>query len=83
MSDSVSIFKDGKLEPGVFKIQNIASQTYLDVRDHTKEVCCRPAEYLDGKGLVGSRSNFAYTITVTATPSGKSVLRVLDTRYEW
>ena len=70
MNDSASIFKDGKLEPGVFKIQNIVSQTYLDVREHTRELCCRPATHLDGKGLVGSRSNLAHTITVTVTPVG-------------
>ena len=49
---SDSMFEDGKLKPGVYKIQNIVGQTYLDIRDHTQELCCRPAAALDGKGLV-------------------------------
>ena len=52
--DSVSIFKDGKLRPGVYKIQNIVGQTYVDIREHARELCCRPATVLEGKGLVGS-----------------------------
>ena len=52
-SDPLSIFKDGKLKPGVYKIQNIQGGTYLDVEVHTREVCCRSARALDeGKGFV-------------------------------
>ena len=52
-SDSLSIFKDGKLKPGVYKIQNIASETYLDVEIRSRSLCCRPAKDLDeGRGLV-------------------------------
>ena len=48
-----SIFKDGKLKPGVYKIQNLCSGTYLDIHRHSREVCCRPARDLeDGRGLV-------------------------------
>ena len=50
---SSSVFKDGRLKPGIYKIQNLFSETYLDVHQHSKQVCCRPARDLeDGKGLV-------------------------------
>ena len=54
MNDSVSIFKDGKLKPGIYMIQNVVSQTYVDMQEHSREVCCRPDTRLEGKGLVGS-----------------------------
>lgn len=51
--DSVSIFADGKLKPGVYKIQNIYSETYLDIEVHSRGVCCRPANDLgEGRGFV-------------------------------
>lgn len=51
--DSLSIFRY-ELKPGIYKIQNLFSQTYMDIHEHTKEVCCRPAANLgEGKGLVG------------------------------
>ena len=51
--DPAPIFQDGRLRPGVYKIQNLKSETYLDVIQHSKELCCRPARDLeDGKGLV-------------------------------
>jgi len=47
-----SIFKDGKLEPGIYKIQNLRSDTYLDIHQHSNEVCCRHARDLEeGRGL--------------------------------
>ena len=55
MDNPVSIFEDGKLKPGIYKIQNIVGQTYLEIRDHSKQLCCRPASALeDGNGLVNS-----------------------------
>ena len=39
--DPMSIFVDGKLKSGTYKVQNLASQTYLEVLDHSKELCCR------------------------------------------
>jgi hypothetical protein len=52
-SRSSSIFEDGTLKPGIYKIQNLYSQTYLDIHEHSKEVCCRPAKDLERrKGLV-------------------------------
>ena len=44
--DAMSIFVDGKLKPGTYKIQNLASQTYLEIIEHSKELCCRPATVL-------------------------------------
>jgi len=46
----MSLFKDGELKPGIYKIQNIVGQTYVDVRDRSRELCCRPATVLEGKG---------------------------------
>jgi len=52
-SDSSSIFKDGKLKPGIYKIQNVRFEEYLDIHRHSMELCCRPAKDLeDGRGLV-------------------------------
>jgi len=52
-TDSASIFENGKLKPGIYKIQNLRSETYLDIHRHSKELCCRPARDLeDGGGLV-------------------------------
>ena len=48
-----NIFEDGKLKPGTYKIQNLYTQTYLDIHEHSKQACCRPARDLeDGRGLV-------------------------------
>ena len=81
-NDSASIFTDGKLEPGIYKIQNIVSQTYVDIREHTKELCCRPATVLeDGKGLVGSCPHLNPIFSVIVIISGRSSLWVLDIPY--
>ena len=50
-NDSASIFADGKLKPGIYKIQNVKGHTCLDIRE-TGELCCRPATVLGTKGLV-------------------------------
>jgi len=48
-----SIFKDGKLKPGIYQIQNIEAETYLDIEVHSREMCCRPARDLgEGRGVV-------------------------------
>ena len=44
--DPMSIFVDGKLIPGVYKIQNLYCETYLEIVEHSKELCCRPAAAL-------------------------------------
>ena len=52
-TESSRIFEGGKLKPGIYKIQNLYAETYLDVHQHSKEVGCRPARDLeDGRGLV-------------------------------
>jgi len=52
-SGSSSIFRDGKLKSGVYKVQNIYTETFLDIEVHSRGVCCRPANDLgEGRGLV-------------------------------
>ena len=47
------IFEDGKLKPGIYKIQNIYAENYIDIELHSREMCCRPAKNLgEGRGLV-------------------------------
>ena len=78
-----SIFDDGKLKPGTYKIQNLYSQTYLDIHEHSRETCCRPVGDLEnGRGLVRlSRGLFSgYCLIIT---SGKSGLLEQDTLYGW
>lgn len=48
-----SIFQDGKLKPGIYKIQNLASGTYVDTKDDVRELCGR----LGGKGQVRPRGD--------------------------
>jgi len=48
-----SIFQGGKLKPGIYKIQNLASGTYVDTKDDVRELCGRPTTALeDGRGQV-------------------------------
>ena len=48
-----TIFEDKKLKPGLYKIQNLVSKTYLDIHEHSMELCCRPASVLEeGEGIV-------------------------------
>ena len=54
-NDAASVFADGKVKPGIYRIQNIAGHTYLDIRDEKQELCCRPITVLEGKGLVSPR----------------------------
>jgi hypothetical protein len=50
---SSSIFENGKLKPGIYKIQNVYTESYLDIKIHSMEVCCRPEKTLgEGRGLV-------------------------------
>ncbi|KAF9648155.1 hypothetical protein BDM02DRAFT_2340785 [Thelephora ganbajun] len=49
---SSSILENGKLKPGVYKIQNLYAQTYLDIHEHSRELCCHSAQDLgEGRGL--------------------------------
>ena len=47
--DSLSVLKDGKPEPGIHEIQNLCTRTSMDVHDHLREVCCRPATDLEDR----------------------------------
>ena len=52
-NESPSIFQDGKLKSGIYKIWNVLTETYVDIEAHSRSVCCRPARDLeDGNGLV-------------------------------
>ena len=52
-NDSSSILRGGKLKPGIYKIQSLYTRTYLDIHEHSREVCCRPVTALEeGAGLV-------------------------------
>ena len=52
-TDPTSILEDGKLKPGIYKIQNLKCETFIDIITHAREVCCRPARDLgEGRGLV-------------------------------
>ena len=53
-SNPSSIFKDGKLKPGIYKIQSLYNNAYLDIHEHAaRELHLRPAQDLgEGKGLV-------------------------------
>ena len=53
-SNSSSIFQDGKLKPGIYKIQNLHNDAFLDIHEHpARELHLRPAQDLrEGRGLV-------------------------------
>jgi hypothetical protein len=52
---SSPIFRDGKIRPGVYKIRNIVSKTYVDIKDDVRELCGRPSLALeDGRDQVSS-----------------------------
>ena len=38
---------DGKLKPGIYKIRNIVSKTYVDIKDDVRELCGRPSATLE------------------------------------
>lgn len=47
-----TIFEGERLKSGVYKIQNLYTEGFLDVHLHSMELCCRPAKDLaDGRGL--------------------------------
>jgi hypothetical protein len=52
--DASSIFRDGKvLKPGIYKVQHLYFKNYMDIDEHSRDVCCRPATDLEkGRGLV-------------------------------
>ena len=53
ISNPSSIFEGGKLKPGFYKIQNLYTEGYVDIYEHSKEMFCRPAQDLgEGRGIV-------------------------------
>jgi hypothetical protein len=75
------VFEDGRVRPGIYKIMNSVGQTYVDIREHNRELCCRPTTVLEGKGLVGSYLRLAPIIVAMTILSGKFSLRDLDIPY--
>jgi len=52
-STSDSILEKGKLKSGIYRIQNVQLETFIDIEVHTREVCCRAFKSLGaGRGLV-------------------------------
>ena len=50
---SASIFQDGKIKPGVYKIMNVVSGTFVDIKDDASELCGRSSSTLgDSRGQV-------------------------------
>lgn len=64
------MFVDGKLEPGIYKVQDLASQTYLEILEHSKELCCRPAAVLSPGGALVIQNSVLLT--------GSRTIDVLD-----
>lgn len=78
-----SILQDGRIKPGIYKIKNIVSQTYVDTKDHVRELCGRPSSALQKSG--GQVSLWVYRTSVyhlTTTYSGRSSTRARGTRFE-
>jgi hypothetical protein len=52
---SSSILENGKLKPGIYQIQNLAGQTYVEMQESERQLCGRPATVLStGDGVVRS-----------------------------
>ena len=47
--DPMSIFEDGKLKPGKYRVQNLSGQTFLEILEDSKELCCRPTTVLSAQ----------------------------------
>jgi len=51
-TDTSSIFENGKLKAGTYMIQNLYSEGYVDIHEHSREMCCRPVQELrEGRGI--------------------------------
>ena len=46
-SPTATVLQDGKIKPGIYKIQNIVSKTYVDIKDDLRELCGRPSSALE------------------------------------
>ena len=81
---------DGKLKPGIYKIQNIVGKTYVDIKDDVRELYGKTSTALeDGRGQVSPRLGLPPTHlttnsgksnpSATATRSRRSAPTFLDT----
>ena len=51
-NQSGSLFKNGGVEYGVYRLQNAAGETFVDINQN-RELCCRPEDALpEGGGRV-------------------------------
>ena len=73
-SNPSSIFEDGKLKPGIYKIQNLHTDAYVDIHEHlAREMHLHPAQDLrEGKGLVRRYHLTVTRIVYLTIGSGKS-----------
>ena len=55
ISDPVSIFEGGRLALRTSKIQNLYDKPYVDIQEHSKEVCHQPVAALEEKGQLCTR----------------------------
>ena len=71
--NSSSIFQDGKLKSGIYKIQNLHNGAYLDIHEQSaREMHLRPAQDLgEGRGLVRRGSSPAVCVFRLTVRSGK------------
>ena len=74
-SDSSSIFEDGKLKPVIYKIQNLYSQTYLDIHEHSRERVAVLPKVLKRGSCVRFRDLWFMSLTIR---NGESSLTRLD-----
>lgn len=80
---SSSILQDGRIRPGTYKIKNIVSQTYVDIKDHVREICGRPSSVLEkSRGQVSFQLSSQHWLQCLTTTSGRSYPRVQVTRSE-
>ena len=73
-SNSSSVFQDGKVKSGIYKIYNIFHEAYLDIHEHpAREMYLRPAQDLgEGRGLVRRYHLPVTRIVYLTIGSGKS-----------
>jgi len=45
----MSMFVNGKLKAGKYKVQNLTGQTYLEILEDSRELCCRPGAVLSSQ----------------------------------
>ena len=52
-NNTLPILKGGKLKWGIYKMRNVLTRTYLDIEEHSRALCSRPAQNLEeGNGMV-------------------------------